>query len=97
MPLIYPVTQETPDDAETTFEDFAGGWSESWVVEIDTEPDHEEEGDYVRLGPLPGRSAWDLAHEVEGKRPSWLVSILPIFPVDTDADDLIAQIETDED
>ena len=97
MPLIYPVAEDTPDDADTSFEDFADDWSETWVVEIDTDHESDDEGDFVRLGPLPARQAWDFAHELEAKRPSWVVSILPIFAVDADVDDLIAQIESDED
>ena len=97
MPLIYPVAEETPDDAETTYDDVADDWSETWVVEIDTDHEHEDEGDYVRLGPVGAQQAWDLAHEIEGKRPHWVVSILPIFAVDAGADELIAQIESDED
>lgn len=97
MPLIYPVSEETPDDADTTFDDFADDWSQTWVVEIDTDHESEEEGDYVRLGPLAAREAWDLAHEIEEKRQTWLVSILPIFPVDMSADDVIDQIESDAD
>lgn len=98
MPLIYPVAEETPDDADTGFDDFADDWSPTWVVEVDTDHEHEDEGDYVRLGPLEPRAAWDLAHEIESKRPTWLVSILPIFDVDgAPVDELIEQIESDED
>lgn len=97
MPLIYPVAEDTPDDADTTFEHFVDDWSETWVIEIDTDHEHEDEGDYVRLGPLPARQAWDFAHEIEGMRPTWMVSIMPVFAVDTDAADLIAQIEREED
>ncbi len=96
MPLIYPVAEDTPDDAETSFDDFADDWSQTWVIEIDTDPDHEEDGDYVRLGPLEAQAAWDFAHEVEDKRPTWMVSIMPLFAVGTgDVDDLIGQIESD--
>ncbi|HXH76921.1 hypothetical protein [Nocardioides sp.] len=97
MPLIYPVAEDTPDDADTTFEHFVDDWSETWVIEIDTDHEHEDEGDYVRLGPLPARQAWDFAHEIEGMRPTWMVSIMPVFAVDTDAADLVAQIEREED
>ncbi|PUA81715.1 hypothetical protein [Nocardioides currus] len=97
MPLIYPVAEDTPDDADTTFDDFADDWSETWVVEIDTDHESEDEGEYVRLGPVGAQQAWDLAHEIEDKRPGWVISILPIFAVETDADDLIAQIESDDD
>ena len=98
MPLIYPVAEDTSDDAETTFDDFAADWSETWVVEIDTDHEHEDEGDYVRLGPLAAREAWDFAHTIEDKRPGWMVSIMPLFAVGAeDVDDLIAQIESDDD
>lgn len=96
MPLIYPVAEDTPDDADPAFEDFADDWSQTWVVEIDTDHEHEEEGDYVRLGPLAPQQAWDLAMEIEDKRPTWLVSILPIFAVEAGADEIIAQIESDD-
>lgn len=98
MPLIYPVSEDTPDDAESNFDDFSSDWSHTWVIEIDTEPEHEEMGDFVRLGPLEARAAWDFGHELEEKRPAWMVSIMPLFPVRAgDVDDLISQVESDDD
>ncbi len=96
MPLIYPVAEETPDDVESTFDDFADDWSDTWVIEIDTDPEHEDGGDYVRLGPLGPQAAWDLAHAVEDKRSGWMVSIMPLFGIEAeDVDDLINQIESE--
>ena len=38
-----------------------------------------EDGDDGCFGPLTARQAWDLAIEVDRKRPEWLVSIVPLY------------------
>jgi hypothetical protein len=92
MGLIFPVAEGTPDDKDAAFEDFAADWSDTWMVEVDTDFEDDEAGDVVRLGPLSAQAAWELASALDAKRPDWTMVVLPLFS-DTDVDSIIEQIE----
>ena len=93
MGLIFPVAEDTPDDKDATFDDFATDWSDTWMVEVDTDFEDAEAGDVVRLGPMDAQAAWDLANALDEKRSEWTMVILPLFS-DTDVDAIIEQIES---
>ena len=88
MALIYPVAADLPEpeeDTEPDFAELAADLSDTWLVEVALEDD----GDDACFGPLSARAAWDLAVEVDEKRPGWLVSVVPLHVACT-ADELIA-------
>jgi hypothetical protein len=54
-----------------------------------------EEGDDACFGPVAARMAWDLAVEIDDKRPDWTVSVVPLYMAEP-ADQIIALFEEDE-
>jgi hypothetical protein len=94
MALIYPVQAEAPepeDGTEPDFAELAADLSDTWLVEIAL----GEDGDDACFGPLTARAAWDLAVELNDRRPDWLVSVVPLHVAGT-AEELIALFEDDE-
>jgi hypothetical protein len=94
MALIYPVQAEAPepeDGTEPDFAELAADLSDTWLVEIALGDD----GDDACFGPLTARAAWDLAVELNDRRPDWLVSVVPLHVAGT-AEELIALFEDDE-
>ena len=93
MALIYPVQADSPepgDDAAPDFAELAADLSDQWLVEVDL----GEDDDDACFGPLVAREAWDLAVEVNDRRPEWDVSIVPLYAAEP-VDDLIALFEED--
>jgi hypothetical protein len=93
MALIYPVQDDSPepeDDAAPDFAELAADLSDQWLVEVDL----GEDDDDACFGPLTARAAWDLAVEVNDRRPEWDVSIVPLYAAEP-ADTVIAIFEED--
>ena len=94
MALIYPVQADAPepdDEAEPDFSELAADLSDTWLVEIEV----EDEGDEACFGPLTARAAWQLAVDLNDRRPQWTVSVVPLHVAGT-ADELIALFEDDD-
>lgn len=95
MSLIYPVQGDAPEPEDGTDPDFAelaADLSDTWLVEVGL----GEDGDDACFGPLSARAAWDLAVDLDGRRPAWLVSVVPLHVAGT-AQELIALFEDVED
>jgi hypothetical protein len=95
MALIYPVQADLPEpaeDSEPDFAELAADLSDTWLVEVGL----DEDGDDACFGPLTARAAWDLAIDVDQRRPDWLVSVVPLHVACT-ADELVALFDDDED
>ena len=95
MALIYPVQADAPepeDGAEPEFEELDADLSDTWLVEIEV----EDEGDDACFGPLTARAAWQLAVDLDDRRPEWAVAVVPLHVAGT-AEELIALFEDDED
>jgi hypothetical protein len=93
MALIYPVQADSPEPEEGTEPDFAelaADLSDSWLVEVAV----SEEGDDACFGPVSAHAAWELALEINDKRPGWTVSVVPLY-LAAPADDLIALFDED--
>ncbi|MDP9390701.1 MAG: hypothetical protein M3P89_04780 [Actinomycetota bacterium] len=93
MALIYPVQADAPDsddDAAPDFEELAADLSDQWLVEVAV----SEDGDDGCFGPLPAREAWDLAIEVDRRRPEWSVSVVPLYAPEP-ADQLVTLFDED--
>ena len=78
MALIYPVQADAPEpdeDAEPVFAELAADLSDQWLVEVAV----GEEGDDACFGPVAAHLAWNLAVELDEKRPEWTVSIVPLY------------------
>ncbi len=78
MALIYPVLADSPEPEDGTAPDvteLAADLSDQWLVEVAV----GEDGDDACFGPLAARMAWDLAVEIDDRRPEWTVSIMPLF------------------
>ena len=91
MALIYPVQADAPDPEDGTEPDFAelaADLSDNWLVEIEV----DDEGDDARFGPLTARAAWQLAVDLDDRRPEWTVSVVPLHVAGT-ADELIELFE----
>jgi hypothetical protein len=91
MALIYPVladTEEPDEDAPPDFAELAADLSDQWLVEVAV----GEEGDDACFGPVAARMAWDLAVEIDDKRPDWTVSVVPLYMAEP-ADQIIALFE----
>ena len=94
MALIYPVQADAPEPEDGTAPDYselAADLSDTWLVEIAL----GEDGDDACFGPLSARAAWDLAVELNDRRPDWLVSVVPLHVAGT-AEELIALFEEEE-
>ena len=93
MALIYPVladTEEPDDESPPDFAELASDLSDQWLVEVAL----GEEGDDACFGPVAARMAWDLAVEIDDKRPAWTVSVGPLYMAEP-ADQIIALFEED--
>jgi hypothetical protein len=94
MALIYPVQADAPEPEDGTAPDYselAADLSDTWLVEIAL----GEDGDDACFGPLSARAAWDLAVELNDRRPEWLVSVVPLHVAGT-AEELIALFEEED-
>jgi len=95
MALSYPVQADLPEpdeESEPDFAELAADLSDNWLVEVAVGDD----GDDACFGPLTARAAWDLAMDLDDRRPEWLVSVVPLHVAGT-ADELVALFEDDED
>ena len=93
MALIYPVQGDAPepdDDAEPVFAELAADLSDQWLVEVAV----GEEGDDACFGPVAAHLAWNLAVELDDKRPDWTISIVPLYVAEP-ADVIIDLFEAD--
>ncbi|MBB3674573.1 hypothetical protein [Modestobacter versicolor] len=87
MALIYPVHADLPEpdeDSEPDFAELAADLSDNWLVEIAV----GEDGDDACFGPLTARAAWDLAIDLDDRRPDWSISVVPLHVAGT-ADELV--------
>jgi hypothetical protein len=94
MALIYPIRSDAPEpdeDSEPVFEELAADLSDTWLVQI--EADDDDDG--VSFGPMAAPAAFELALELDDRRPDWTISVLPLHVPGT-ADELIALFD-DED
>ena len=91
MALIYPVQADAPEpdeESEPDFAELAADLSDNWLVEIAV----GEDGDDACFGPLTARAAWDLAVDLDDRRPDWSVSVVPLHVAGT-ADELVELFE----
>ena len=89
--LIYPVVADAPepdDDAAPDVAELAADLSDQWLVEVAV----SEDGDDGCFGPLAARMAWDLAVELNEKRPEWTISVVPLYLAEP-ADQIIGLFE----
>jgi hypothetical protein len=93
MALIYPVLADSAEPEDGTAPDvteLAADLSDQWLVEVAV----GEDGDDACFGPLAARMAWDLAVEIDDRRPEWTVSIVPLFIAEP-AEQIIAMFEAE--
>jgi hypothetical protein len=91
MALIYPVQADAPEpdeESEPDFAELAADLSDNWLVEIAV----SEDGDDACFGPLTARAAWDLAVDLDDRRPDWSVSVVPLHVAGT-AEELVELFE----
>ncbi|MCZ2814374.1 hypothetical protein O2W15_23330 [Modestobacter sp. VKM Ac-2979] len=91
MALIYPVQADLPEpdeDSEADFAELAADLSDNWLVEIAV----GEDGDDACFGPLTARAAWDLAVDLDERRPDWSISVVPLHVAGT-AEELVDLFE----
>ena len=91
MALIYPVAADLPEPEEGTEPDFAelaADLSDTWLVEVAL----EEDGDDACFGPLTALAAWELAMQLDERRPEWSISVVPLHVAGT-ADELVELFE----
>ena len=91
MALIYPVQADSPepeDGTEPEFAELAADLSDTWLVEIALSDD----GDDACFGPLTARAAWDLAIQLDDRRPEWTIAVVPLHVAGT-ADELVELFE----
>ena len=91
MALIYPVQADLPEpdeDSEADFAELAADLSDNWLVEIAV----GEDGDDACFGPLAAGMAWDLAVDVDERRPDWSISVVPLHVAGT-AEELVELFE----
>ncbi|KGH45167.1 hypothetical protein IN07_19730 [Modestobacter caceresii] len=91
MALIYPVQADLPEpdeDSEADFDELAADLSDNWLVEIAV----GEDGDDACFGPLTARAAWDLAVDLDERRPDWSISVVPLHVAGT-AEELVELFE----
>ena len=92
---MYPVQADAPEpdeDSEPAFEELAVELSDTWLVRVEADDD----GDDVSFGPLSARAAFELAVDLDDRRPEWTIAVLPLHVPGT-ADELVALFEGDED
>ena len=93
MALIYPVLADSPEPEDGTAPDvaeLAADLSDQWLVEVAVGEDRDD----ACFGPLAARMAWDLAVEIDDRRPEWTVSIVPLFIAEP-AEQIIAMFEAE--
>lgn len=91
MALIYPVQADLPEpdeDSDADFAELAADLSDNWLVEIAV----GEDGDDACFGPLTARAAWDLAVDLDERRPDWSISVVPLHVAGT-AEELVELFE----
>ena len=91
MALIYPVHADLPEpdeDSDADFAELAADLSDNWLVEIAV----GEDGDDACFGPLTARAAWDLAIDLDERRPDWSISVVPLHVAGT-AEELVELFE----
>ena len=91
MALSYPVAAALPepeDGSEPDFAELAADLSDTWLVEVAL----EEDGDDACFGPLTARAAWQLAVDLDDRRPDWTVSVVPLHVAGT-AEELVELFE----
>jgi hypothetical protein len=91
MALIYPVQADSPEpdeESEPDFAELAADLSDNWLVEIAV----SEDGDDACFGPLTARAAWNLAVDLDDRRPDWSVSVVPLHVAGT-AEELVELFE----
>ncbi|MCZ2827011.1 MULTISPECIES: hypothetical protein [unclassified Modestobacter] len=91
MALIYPVQADLPEpdeDSDADFAELAADLSDNWLVEIAV----GEDGDDACFGPLTAKAAWDLAVDLDERRPEWSISVVPLHVAGT-ADELVDLFE----
>jgi hypothetical protein len=91
MALIYPVLADSPEPEEGTAPDvaeLAADLSDQWIVEVAV----DEDGEDACFGPLAAGMAWDLAVEIDDRRPGWTVAIVPLYVAEP-AEQIIALFE----
>ena len=94
MALMYPVQADAPDpdeESEPAFEELAAELSDTWLVRVEA----DDEGDDVSFGPLAARAAFELAVELDERRPEWTMFVVPLHAAGT-AEELIALFDEDE-
>jgi hypothetical protein len=93
MALIYPVQADLPepdDDSDPDFAELAADLSDQWLVEVAV----SEDGEDGCFGPLSARAAWELAVEIDDRRPEWAVSVVPLYSPEP-PDRLVALFDED--
>ena len=90
--LSRPADAPEPDEeSEPDFAELAADLSDQWLVEVAV----GEDGDDACFGPLAARPAWDLAVEIDDKRPEWTVlASVPLYVAEP-ADRIIELFEDD--
>ena len=91
MALMYPVRADSPEideESEPDFSELAADLSDNWLVEVSV----DEDGDDACFGPLTARAAWELAIELDDRRPDWTFAIVPLHVAGT-PDELIDLFE----
>jgi len=94
MALIYPVLADAPepdDGAAPDVSELAADLSDQWLVEVAV----GEDGDDACFGPLAAGMAWELAVELNDKRPDWTVSVVPLYVAEP-ADQIISLFEEED-
>jgi len=91
MALVYPVqadSLEPDEESEPDFAELAADLSDNWLVEVTV----GEDGDDACFGPLTARAAWDLAIQLDDRRPEWTFAVVPLHVAGT-ADELVELFE----
>ena len=95
MALIYPIRSDVPEpdeDSEPVFEELAADLSDTWLLQVEA----DEDDDAVSFGPMSAAAAFELALELDDRRPDWAISVLPLHVPGT-ADELVALFDEDVD
>jgi len=91
MALVYPIQADLPEpdeESEPDFAELAADLSDNWLVEVAVGDD----GDNACFGPLTARAAWDLAIELDDRRPDWTFAVVPLHVAGT-PDELVELFE----
>ena len=93
MALMYPVQADAPEpdeESEPQFAELAADLSDTWFVRVEADDD----GDDVSFGPLSAQAAFELAVDLDDRRPEWTMSVLPLHPAGT-AEELVELFDED--